>query len=782
MRPQMLPQIGRVCCALGVALMLAACSGDTKYRTIASGDPAAAARADAAEMALEELRASLAAAQGALAPATTAEQRVEARKAVVAAREDLAEVREMLAAEPASDARDAADAALEAVGIALERTAEALGATDPVASAGGLQLASMHTSLERAQAALDAAQMRLGEALEASPSPALRSLLVQAQGTLTTAQVSLVPLLRAELAARARAGAAEAELDRLTLAFGEDLAEVGPEAARLVAAADASVTLSARRQGVEWSANVGFVDTSREWTGGNVLYTIVDYGSPNPERLAIVREAVPYEAGSAMPIPGDAGVLAMNEFPGRGEVFRALGYNHREFQLPRQGSFGPSTDDPVIQPADIPGIPYGRNGLRQNLRGHAISSFQYRAEGGLTMKFGGLPPDQRPEGAPAGSEGSLIYGDLEALTAKGTYDCGAGSEACDEAATRDLTVAFGAPSRDPSGEPAYYWTVNVPNPKLTLAAGTTARLDASARAAPDGIVGHYEMLLSNHGGVSAAGVSKGDRYLRYAAYGLFQFIDSQISRVGRIQTVHYGFDAFGDHNPLPAATADSIAATLNGRTMAWLATTPGSGMIDELNRMRGHVTLHACIGGSGCQASDFHRVPGASGTAPPTDANKLTGAIHDLELRIAGGAWSIGETATHPEGTHAFAGDILLDGAIGADGAFAGDAIPDDALSDSQRSAANGATVLSNGQRRRGDGADSYGYTIREQEGGNGDLTMDDYWQRGGFEGVFYGPVEALEAAGTWWLPSTAHGLGMEVLGMVGSFGVIVCREGDGDC
>ena len=35
------PQMFSLCCALGVALMLAACSGDTKYRTTAGADPAA---------------------------------------------------------------------------------------------------------------------------------------------------------------------------------------------------------------------------------------------------------------------------------------------------------------------------------------------------------------------------------------------------------------------------------------------------------------------------------------------------------------------------------------------------------------------------------------------------------------------------------------------------------------------------------------------------------------------------------------------------------------------
>ncbi len=791
MRRHMLP----LCCALGVTLMLAACSGDTKYRTLDGGaDPAAVAaaearakaaadRADAAEMALDELRASLAAAQAALTPGTTAQQREQARDAVMAARADLAEVQKMLAEQPASDARDAANAALAAVNTALGAVDAALGAAleamGDTASAGPLQLATMHPSLDTAQAALDTAQVRLGEALEANPSGALRNLLAQAQATLTTAQVSLVPLLREELAD------ALARVDRLTMAFGKDLAIDGREASRVTPADDAAVTLTPRRQGVEWSALAAelttsstcgrapcpaFDATSPSW-GVRTRYTIEDYGDPNPDRLEIARDAVPYEAGGAMVIPGNQGALAMNEFPGRGEVFRGIGYDHREFQLPRQGSYGPSTLDPVgVAPNDIPRIPLpaGRTGLRGNLRGHAISSFQYRQQGGLTMKFGALPPDQRPEGAPEGSEGSLIYGDLEALTAKGTYTCGPDmDQGCDEAGTRDLTVSFGAPSRDPRGEPNFYWTVDVPDARLTLATGTTASLDESERAAPDATIGRYEMVLSNH-----AGMGQGDRYLRYAAYGLFQFVDYQTTsaRPGRMQTFHYGFDAFGQHNPLPAATADSIAATLNGRTMAWLATTPGSGQIDALHRMRGHVTLHACIGGSGCQETDFIAPEGA---AKPADANALTGAIHDLEITLPGGAWGSGNII-HKQGHNAFAGDILLRGEIAADGAFDGTLHPDTMRSDSQLPAGGGT---------RADGPDTHGYTIREQVSGPGDRTMSSYWLHGGFEGVFYGPVEALEAAGTWWLPTTnSERDDNGIMGMIGSFGVIACSDSDTDC
>ena len=794
-------KLAMVCC---MALGACAC---TDTRTVPIGDPGAERRADAAEAALgaaqttlNNLRASLnslAEAQDALRPNTNTEQRAAARAAVGDAQEVLAEVRQNLGQQPVSAAKTAADAALGAVDRALGAVDRALAANAALTSGGPVALASMHTTLERAQNALDDAQAELKTALAAEGlTQEIRTLLSQAQGTLTTAQVSLVPLLRDELAEaetqrdtarterdtaqteadrqQARADKAEAEVARLSLAFGKDLAISGREASQVSPADDAAVTLTPRRSGVMWSANTGFVATSPSW-GVRTRYTIEDYGTASTARLDVEQDPVPYSAGGGMVIPGATGAPAANEFPGRGQVFRGIGNDHREFQLARQGSYGPSSDPTPVPAANIPRFPSGA-GLRGNLRGHAISSFQYREEGGLTMKFGGLPPDQKPADAPDGSEGSLIYGDLEALTATGRYNCGSGTpptDACDEAGTRDLTVSFGAPSRDPLGDPVYHWAVDVPDARVTIAAGTTANLDAAERADPDGVIGRYQMLLSNHAGVDDKGTeATGDdseRYLRYAAYGLFQFIDYQTvnDRPGRYQTFHYGFDAFGTHNPLPVATADSIAATLKGRTMAWLATGGlNTAVVSGLDRMRANVTLHACIGGSGCQAGDFTAPAGA---AKPMDANKLTGAIHDLEIELSGGAWGDGNTPSHDSGHYAFSGDILLDGDIEASGAFAGTLRPDTMPSDGQWTA-SGRTA----------GPDTHGYTIRQQGAGRAlnNRAMSHHWAHGEFEGVFYGPAEALEAAGTWWLPAVrADVVDKGVIGIIGSFGAVHQQE-----
>ena len=781
--------------ACAALLTLGACTGTKHVRT---PDPATEAALAAEKMradALAEALASLETVQRVLSgPATTNEQRVTLRDEVTELQEELAVVQRNLGPLPESEAKRLTTAALVATNAALSATNEALGATNAALAPGGggpVALANMHTTLDRAQTAVDAAQAELKTALAAEGlTTELRNLLSQAQRTLATAQLSLVPLLRQELAQAEQAerdlatrtterDTARAEVDSLTMRFGKDLAIDGREASRLAPDPKARVSLTPRRAGVEWTANAGFVATSPSW-GTRIRYTITNYGTASTAtRLAIKQDAVPYAATAGMVIPGASGTPSTTEFPGRGEVFRGIGYNHREFVLPRQGSYGPASDGTAANA--IPGIGSGsRTGLRGNLRGHAISSFQYDADSGLIMKFGALPPDRNSDGNIDGNEGSLIYGDLEALTATARYNCGPdGDQACDEAGTRDLTVSFGAPSRDPTGDPAYHWTVDVPDPRLTIAVGATATAATPATLADaDGIIGRYQALLSNHAGVddkgTAAAADDSERYLRYAAYGLFQFIDYQTTddRVGRMQTFHYGFDAFGAHNRLPAATADSIAATFKGRTMAWLATTHGSGVVGGLHRMRGNVTLHACLGGGGCQASDFTAPAGAD---KPTAANDFNGAIHDLEITLPGGAWGSGGTAAHPSGRYAFLGDILLDGDITANGAFSGRAVPDSVISDSRRTDSDGGT--------RTAGADTHGYTIREQVGGNRGLAMNQFWNHGGVEGAFYGPADALEAAGTWWLPAVGSDIvNNGVLGMVGSFGAAACPADASNC
>ena len=56
---------------------------------------------------------------------------------------------------------------------------------------------------------------------------------------------------------------------------------------------------------------------------------------------------------------------------------------------------------------------------------------------------------------------------------------------------------------------------------------------------------------------------------------------------------------------------------------------------------------------------------------------------------------------------------------------------------------------------------------------------MSNFWRNGRFEGAFYGPANALEAAGTYWVPSVVAERDAGVLGLIGSFGVKAPAAGD---
>ena len=205
--------------ACGTALALGACT-DTK--TVPGGDPNLQGQLDEEKRtnnelrtALNGLRTSLEAAQAALGSSTPADQQM----AVEQAREDLKTAQTALEAQPeGSPGKSEAAEALTALGLALTAVDDLVGASASGAS-GPVALASMHVTLARAQAAIDAAQVKLKAALAAAPATdtELRGLLAQAQAALTTAQVTLVPRLRQELAdAQGELATANADVLRLT--------------------------------------------------------------------------------------------------------------------------------------------------------------------------------------------------------------------------------------------------------------------------------------------------------------------------------------------------------------------------------------------------------------------------------------------------------------------------------------------------------------------------------------------------------------------------------------
>ena len=757
--------------ALGAVLALSACS--TKTRTVRVGDPAAVQAAenrakaaenraeaaenraeaaentaeaaenrakaaqdsaDAAENALNDLRGSLARAQAALGSTnTTTQQRTAARQAVAAAQQDLGTVQEALDEQPASAAKTAAVTALTAVDTALRRTNEALAATNAMVSgAHGLVFANMHTSLDQAQAALDAAQAALTTALDADPSDALRTLLAQAQGTLTTAQVSLVPLLRQELARYdPRVSLADALL---------------PREERDVPRGDAqSITRTPR----------------------------TDIGETGWAKLDIETDPVPFATGKRVAGVG-AGLVARDELPLRAITLREAGRHFTVAQSRNEGRTRIHGDD-------------GTPTAYSNTDGEVESSLQLSADG-ATLKFGGVgvvyydmqrqfnyfdnaddtTPNETPwwRYGPDGKLGDDSAAAGDTMTASHARDLGleeaSGTLTADQAtalqgyvadnsgacwqedlslcgdwAHDDLTIAFGTPSQSPHGEAAYYWKVRAPFTQLQRDTGLP---DENNDGRPRDL-GTYELWLSHYGGVDDKGTDTENddthRYLEYAAYGLFTFLDGVVQTPSflRQHAFAFGYDAFQDADNLKTSDlTSSIAATFTGHTMARQLITDGSTthvVITGADVLRGDVTLNACIGGTGC-----------TGTGIPTAANRISGLISGLEELRYDGVWVAVTNDNIP----------MVEGDIAADGSFAG--ALDYPRQDANDPATRNTWHYESGLPTEG-GASRYG-------------------------GNLYGPRDGLEAAGWWYVqpdPRIATNPGVNIGGIIGSFGA-KCTEG----
>ncbi len=694
--------IYRLCLAVacGVALALGAC---TETKTVRVGDPealaaeqrktaAAEARADEAETALRGLRTLLAE----LGSANTVEQRTEARTEVGRVQKELARLRENLELEEQPEA----DVALSAVDTALEAVVEALGAANAAFGSGGtVSFASMHTTLDRAQAALDDAQTKITAALAANPTGAIETVLSQAQGALTTAQISLVPLLREELAE------AEAERDALKDAEAERDAlrdeHVSPPLFRSTRGPrDLEETITIAR------------------TARTVPNAVGNAWVANPNALDIATEAVPYAAGRTLTSRAGG-----EEFP-----MRAITFRGDIRQGSQRGLTGAAADNdgryPIIQG---PGNTLGN--ANDHTKTAVISSIQMSEDGGLTLKAGGsgvvfnefqydirgteadgpdgIPGDGgattattatdfhvamfRRAGETPPSVGDTLTADQAAkLTGWAADNCSGVTFPCWDGNMRDLTIDFGKPSPDPDGESGYHWASKIPSSEGQPKPVAADAMHRWAKPKVDNFVdpdrgageyrGEYRLWLSNYAGL---GTDDSHRYLRYAAYGLFTFTDYLTSNVrpARMQGLHFGYDAFADAAGMRTTDLDTaITATFTGRASG-MVMEPHSdrSQVERLIRVRGDVTLNATIGG----------------------ANTIIGDISNLQTP-AGGGW--GPYAPLTDSVQ------LTNGTIAADGSY------------------EGATTV--------DGAASH------------------LWDDGMFGGNFYGNKSGpdLETAGWWYL------------------------------
>ena len=169
---------------------------------------------------------------------------------------------------------------------------------------------------------------------------------------------------------------------------------------------------------------------------------------------------------------------------------------------------------------------------------------------------------------------------------------------------------------------------------------------------------------------------------------MFRDIDTNTRdiRPGRIRAFHYGLDAFDDgtlahvdgRRDIPTS-GDSIKASFVGRTMGRKLTSfrtdvngaaGTSPEVFDMVRMRGDISVHACIGGTGCGDAFVGDLPEfkSAGT------NRIGGVMENMEYELAPGVWIDTNSGLFLRGREAMRGRFFLGSAGGTNltGAAAG--------------------------------------------------------------------------------------------------------------
>ena len=462
----------------------------------------------------------------------------------------------------------------------------------------------------------------------------------------------------------------------------------------------------------------------------------VNTACPNRNALAIKTAATPYAAGKTVLSPdatGDGDWFALRTISMRGDV---------------RHSYEGTTGDSASNRPKVPVVQRATTIEGTAVTGSGITAYQRHYQNPMTSSIRFTPDGMVFRTGGQGTVMSLFKHDLDRSSSRGrdginqagawgttaageaqSDDCsGAYPAYCFDFNRSDAEASFGAPYADPDGEPNYYWASrfglagNQPQPDPADSDGR--------RLAAHGAMGDLRVWVSNYGGSDAGAMADSatddaDRYLSYAAYGLFVYTDyiDEYPRPGFLQGYHFGYDAFRDSaNMRTDDVSTSIAATFEGRTMGMILHPRSNSVASEtaphvghFTRLRGDVTLNACIGGSTC-----------TGTGIPTQANRISGAIDNLQA-LENGVWQKYAFLRHAAAAHATHANIairLVEDDIEADGSYSG-------------------------------AADSW------QAG---------QWNQGEYSGTLYGPRDKLETAG-WWRLETDSAYQNRHLVAFGSFG-----------
>ena len=333
----------------------------------------------------------------------------------------------------------------------------------------------------------------------------------------------------------------------------------------------------------------------------------------------------------------------------------------------------------------------------------------------------------------------------------------------------DVQITFGLPAAAPNASPAWYWNVRVPFPDGAsgLDRNLADQFDYTYNSNREDL-GSYEMWLTTLGRIDLNLEESGaqpytrddaNRYLSYAAYGLFVFTDNlgSFQTVDRAQALHFGYEAFADSDD--ARTTDissAVTATFTGKTMAhrYLHLAGLDSRRSHREELIADITLSAQIGGSGGGGitgiiSNFRAI-GSDRTwhrhFAIVDPDKV-GENDEVRLVLAGAAYK--DNAEPIPGDTA-AGHIFTDtddniyknfpAKINADGTYKGGVFLQEKFVDPS------------GTRWR-DKTDAFDTTVTTWYGA-ADGTLQPGTSQ--FGGRFYGPtnngLKDLETAGHWFL------------------------------